>query len=62
MWKFKTKIFFRHTRKDEIVKKVPSLNDSEDFGSSISYNEIKCDNNKSNNNTKDKSEDKCNIF
>ena len=54
---------FSFKLKDEIVKKVPSLNDSEDFGSSISYNELKCDNNnKNNNNNKDKSENKCNIF
>ena len=49
---------FSFKLKDEIVKKVPSMKESEDFGSNISCNDLKSDNKYN----KDKEEDRCNIF
>ena len=50
--------------KDDIVKKVPSFNESEEYGKSISNNDLSCDNNNINdkNYNKNKGEDKCYIF
>ena len=55
---------FSFKLKEEISKKVPSLNDSEDLGSSISYNDLKCGNNNNNDKqiNKDKEDDKCIII